>query len=231
MFIGHFGAGFAAKSIDRRPSLGTLFLAAQVSDLLWPVLLLFGIEQVRIDPGNTAFTPLNFIYYPFSHSFLGVLAWGVLFGVLYYLIKRNLKSAVVLGALVLSHWFLDLLTHRPDLPLSFWNNTKVGLGLWNSVILSIVVEGLIFGSGVLLYSIATRARNLRGKITLWSLVTLLTVFYIMNIFGPPPTDTGPIAITGLSQWLLVGWGYWIDRNRTAAAAAAPLRFSRSGETG
>ena len=90
MFIGHFGAGLAAKAVDKRPSLGTLFFAAQFIDLLWPIFLLLGLEQVRIDPGNTAFTPLDFVHYPYTHSFVGVLIWSCLFGVVYFLVRKNL---------------------------------------------------------------------------------------------------------------------------------------------
>lgn len=213
MFIGHFGVGFAAKKIDARPSLGTLFMASQFIDLLWPVLLLLGIEKVQIDPGNTAFTPLNFIYYPFSHGFLSVIIWSVLFGLIYYAIKKRMKSSLLLGGLVLSHWILDLITHRPDLPLFPWHDVKVGFGLWNSVVLTVLVEGLIFIIGSYLYIKATKAENKKGQIGLWSLLTFLIVVYVMNTFGAPPPSTEPIAIVGLSMWLLVAWGYWIDRNR------------------
>src|SRR5688572_25643409 len=106
MFIGHFAIGFAAKKADQRPSLGTYFLAAQFLDLLWPVFLIAGIETVAIDPGNTAFTPLHFISYPYSHSLLAVILWSALFTFIYYLIKRNLPSALLLGLVVFSHWVL-----------------------------------------------------------------------------------------------------------------------------
>ena len=92
MFIGHFGAGLAAKQIDKKPSLGTFFLASQFIDLLWPVLILLGLERVKIDPGNTAITPLDFVYYPFSHSLLSVLIWSGLFGLVYYFLRKNLWS-------------------------------------------------------------------------------------------------------------------------------------------
>ena len=117
MFIGHFGAGLAAKKLDSSPSLGTLFFASQFIDLLWPFFLLMGLESVKIDPGNTAFTPLDFISYPFTHSLAGVLVWSILFGVVYYWRKKQLKTSLILGGLVLSHWVLDFFTHRPDLLL------------------------------------------------------------------------------------------------------------------
>jgi len=213
MFIGHFGAGLAAKQIDNKPSLGTLFLASQFIDLLWPILLLLGLERVKIDPGNTAITPLDFVYYPFSHSFLSVLIWSVLFGLVYYFISKNMKGSLLLGALVLSHWILDLLTHRPDLPLTFWDDFKVGLGLWNSVFFTILIEGAIFVTGAYLYFKCTKAINMTGKLSLWGLLLFLVVIYILNIFGPPPESEKPLGYVGLSQWLLVAWGYWIDKNR------------------
>jgi len=214
MFIGHFAVGFAAKRADSRPSLGTLFFASQFIDLLWPIFLLLGLERVQIEPGNTAFAPLNFVYYPFSHSLFGVLVWAALFAAIYFLIRKNARSAIILGGLVLSHWLLDLLTHRPDLPLAPWSSAKVGLGLWNSVALTLVVEGSLFAAGVYLYAKATRPKNKKGSIGLWSLVGFLSVIYLLNVFGEPPPSAEAIAIAGLSMWLLVAWGYWIDRNRS-----------------
>ncbi len=213
MFIGHFGAGFAAKKIDSGPSLGTMFMASQFIDLLWPILLLLGIERVAVNPGDTAFTPLNFVHYPFSHSFLGVLAWAALFGIVHWSIKRNLRSALLLGALVLSHWFLDLIVHRPDLPLFPWGDVKVGLGMWNSVFLTLIVELLIFSTGVYIYQKTTHAENKTGLFGFWGLVVFLVLVYLMNAFGPPPPSEGPIAYMAFSMWLLIAWGYWIDRNR------------------
>lgn len=214
MFIGHFGVGLAAKKIDHEPSLGTLFFASQFIDLLWPLFLLIGLEKVKIDPGNTAFTPLDFYYYPFSHSFLGVLLWAIAFGIIYFLIKKRIGSSVLLGGLVMSHWVLDLITHRPDLPLFPWSDLKVGFGLWNSIGLTITVEGLIFVVGSYLYFKITKAVNVKGKVGLWSLLVFLCIVYVLNIFRPPPSSAEPIAFVGLSQWLLVAWGYWIDKNRS-----------------
>ncbi len=217
MFIGHFGTGLAAKKLDSKISLGTLFLAAQFIDLLWPIFLLLGIEKVIIEPGNTSFTPLNFISYPYSHSLFGVLIWSLLFGSIYYLNRKNIKSALLLAALVMSHWILDLITHRPDLLIIPWSDIKVGFGLWNSVIFTMLIEGSIFGVGAYLYISCTKAENKKGKIGLWSLLVFLVVIYLMNIFGSPPPSEKAIAVVGLFQWLLVGWAYWIDKNRAPKA--------------
>ena len=213
MFIGHFGVGLAAKKIDSRPSLGTFFMASQFVDLLWPLFLLLGLERVKVEAGNTAFTPLDFIYYPFSHSLLAAIIWGLLFGIIYFLIKKNYKTSILMGLLVLSHWVLDFITHRPDLPLVPWSAYKVGLGMWNSVILTIIVEGSIFIIGAYLYLTCTKAKNKTGKITFWSLIVFLALIYINNIFSSPPPSEEAIGIVGLSQWIIVFWGYWIDRNR------------------
>ena len=213
MFIGHFGVALAAKKIDNKPSLGTLFFAAQFLDLLWPIFVLLSIENVKIDPGNTAFTPLDFVYYPFSHSLLGSLILSVIFGTIYFVIKKNMKSSMLLGALVFSHWILDLITHRPDLPLAFSNSTKMGFGLWNSVALTLIIEGSIFIVGSYLYINTTKAANKKGKIILWSLLVFLSIIYLLNVFGPPPPSVDSIGIAGLSLWLIVAWGYWADRNR------------------
>ena len=211
MFIGHLGAGFAAKSVDKKISLGTLFLASQFIDLLWPILLLLGLESVKIESGDTVVTPLNFISYPISHSMLGVIFWGILFGIVYYLGKKNLRGSILLGALVFSHWLLDLLTHRPDLQLFPWSDYKVGLGLWNSFLGTVIVEGLIFALGVFIFYKVCNLQSKSKIILFWSLVIFLAAVYVMNLFGPPPPSEEPIAIVGLSQWLLIAWAYWIDR--------------------
>lgn len=213
MFIGHFGIGLAAKAIDKKPSLGTLFFASQFIDLLWPILLIFGLEQVKLDLGNTAFTPLDFVYYPFSHSLISVCFLSCLFGAVYFLIKKNIKGSVLLGGLVMSHWVLDLITHRPDLPLTWSNDFKVGFGLWDSVLFTIIIEGGIFLIGSYLYLKNTQAKNRTGSISILSLLVFLIVMYLLNAFGPVPPSIEPIAYVGLSLWLLIAWGYWIDKNR------------------
>jgi len=213
MFIGHFALGFAAKRVAPKPSLGTLLMAAQLIDLLWPVFVILGVESVAIDPGNTAVTPLDFTHYPWTHSLAGVLFWSVLFGGVYYAVRRAAKPALVLGGLVLSHWVLDLISHRPDLPLLPGDGIKVGLGLWQSIIGTVVIEGALFAVGVFLYARATRPRNRAGRLALVGLVTFLVIAYVASIFGPPPPSAEAVAYSGLAMWLLVAWGYWIDRNR------------------
>ncbi len=115
MFIGHFAVGFAAKRVAPRVSLGTLVLSVQLLDLIWPIFLILGIEHVRIDPGNTAFTPLDFYDYPISHSLVTAIGWGALVGIVYFVLRRYALGAWVLAAGVVSHWVLDVISHRADM--------------------------------------------------------------------------------------------------------------------
>ena len=218
MFIGHFGVAFGSKKIVPRVSLGTLILAAQLLDLVWPVLLLLGIEHVRIDPGNTAYTPLEFYDYPVTHSLLLVLLWSLLFGGIYYGIKRQPRGAILVGCAVFSHWVLDFFTHRPDLPVFPWGQTYAGLGLWNSVPATIIVEWTIFIAGIILYATTTRPLDRTGRYAFWGLVAFLVLSAIASMTSPPPPDVNAIAYTSLLLWLLVPWGYWIDRHRQAVLA-------------
>lgn len=215
MFIAHFGVGFGAKSIAPKVSLGTLFLAAQFIDLLWPTLLLFGLEQVRIVPGATVVTPLVFESYPISHSLLAVIGWAVLFGGSHYWLKRDIRNALILGALVVSHWLLDLLVHQPDLPLYPGSTILAGMNAWSSLPLTILLEGSIFATGVWFYARSTTAADTAGRWGLYGLVVFLLFVYTANLFGAPPPNEVAIAWAGHAQWLLVLWGYWIDGHRHA----------------
>lgn len=218
MFIGHFGVGFGLKEAAPRVSLGTLFLAAQFIDLLWPTFLLLGIERVEISPGITNVVPLDFTHYPVSHSLLAVLGWGVGFAMVYWLIRKHVVAAVVCGAAVVSHWFLDLIVHRPDLPILPVGGPFVGLGLWNSLAATMIVETLVFAIGVWLYCRRTKARDRTGSVALWSLVAFLLIIHLGNLFGPPPDNVAAIAWVGQAQWLLVLWALWIDRHREIVRA-------------
>jgi membrane-bound metal-dependent hydrolase YbcI (DUF457 family) len=212
MFIGHFGVGFGAKAAAPKASLGTLFLASQFVDLLWPSLLLIGAERVRIVPGITRVTPLDFESYPISHSLLAVVGWGVLFALVYQAVRKYPRGAVVLAVAVVSHWLLDLIVHRPDLPL-IPGGVRVGFDLWASLPGTLAVETVIFAVGVALYLRKTAARDAVGKWALLALIVFLMVVYFGNLFGPPPPNVTALAWVGQSQWLLILWGYWVDRHR------------------
>jgi hypothetical protein len=213
MFIGHFGAGLIGKKISPVTSLGTLFFASQFIDLLWPTFLLLGIEEVKIVPGITKLTPFDFSYYPYSHSLIAVIIWGFLFGSVHFIFKRNVRAFFLLALLVPSHWILDLIVHRPDLPLSFSSNHYFGLGLWNFPVVAIAVEVAIFILGIYFYIKITTHKNKIGLIGFWGLIIFLSFMYLGNFFSPPPPDTTTIAWAGQAQWIIIFWGYWVDHHR------------------
>ena len=215
MFIGHIALALAAKRATPRVSLATLFLAAQWADVIWPIFLAIGIEQVRIQPGNTPFTPLDFVSYPYSHSLFALVVWGVLFGVVYRAVAGGRNTLWVLAALVISHWVLDWVTHRPDMPL-YPGSAKYGLGLWNSVPATMVIEGLMYVAGLTIYLRATRARDRIGRWGFFSLAAALVVIYLASAFGPPPPTIQALWITALAgAALLTLWAWWADRHRDA----------------
>jgi hypothetical protein len=151
--------------------------------------------------------------------FFAELAWALLVGGVYWLLRRYAAGALVLAACVVSHWALDLIVHRPDLPIAPGVATRVGLGLWSSLPGTLIVESLVFGAGVLLYARATRARDRAGSYGLWALVVFLAIIYAANLFGPPPPSVPAIAWAGQAQWLIVVLGFWVDRHRIARVAS------------
>lgn len=215
MFLGHIGVALAAKRAAPRTSLGTLVAASVWIDLVWPGLLLAGVERVRIDPGNTAVTPLDFERYPFTHSAPAVVVWALAFGTVYLARTGYRRGAIVAGLLVASHWVLDAIVHRPDLPLG-WEGPKVGLGLWNSIPATVAVELGLLAAGLVLYVRGTSRRDATGRWALALLVAFVVAIYLANVFGPPPPSAKAVAIGGFAQWLLVAWAAWIDRHRGAA---------------
>jgi membrane-bound metal-dependent hydrolase YbcI (DUF457 family) len=215
MFIGHIGVALAAKKVAPKPSLGTLVLAAQLVDGIWPVFLLLGWEQVQIIPGITAVTPLLFVSYPYTHSLVACVAWGALLGGAYYALRRDRNGAFWLFVLVLSHWVLDFISHRADMPL--WpGGPRVGLGLWYSIPATLVTEFALFGFGVWTYTQVTRPRDRMGSVLFWVFIASLAVLYLMSVFGPPPPSVQVLAMSGLLGWLFLAWAYWIDRHRQPA---------------
>jgi membrane-bound metal-dependent hydrolase YbcI (DUF457 family) len=215
MFIGHYALGLAAKGVEPRLSLAVLLAAPELVDLLWPVFVLAGVEHVEVSPGNTAFTPLAFTYYPWSHSLVMSIAWAAASAAIVFLCDGTWRAAGVVGALVASHWALDFLTHRSDMPL--WpDGPRVGLGLWRSVPATFAVEVSMFAAGIVLYARATRARDRVGTWSLVGLLGLLFVAYIGNALGPPPPSATAVVVSALALWLVPLWGYWIERHRLAA---------------
>ena len=177
-------------------------------------MVLLGDERVVVRPGATAFTPLDFVSYPYSHSLLALCVWGIAFGGCYALLRRaRLPAAVTLALLVVSHWLLDYLTHRPDLPLTLTGHGRYGLGLWNSIPGTLAVETSIFVAGLMLFLRQTTGCDRIGSIGLWALAVFLILVYLAAAFGPPPPDAAAVAWSAQAMWLIVAWGYWVDTHR------------------
>jgi hypothetical protein len=213
MFIGHIGVALAGKRVAPRTSLGSLVAAAQLLDLLWPVFLLAGIEHVRIALGITRVVPFDFYDYPISHSLVMAALWGAVFASIYWLRSRDAQAALVMGALVVSHWVLDFASHRPDMPLLPVGGPKLGLGMWNSWAATLTIEPAIYIAGVVLYARATRARDGIGRWAFWSLIVFLAVMWTASLVAPPPPSVRAVAIGSLSVYLFVWWAWWADRHR------------------
>jgi FtsH-binding integral membrane protein len=214
MFIGHFAVAFAAKRAAPEVSLGTLFMAAQLADLIWPTLVLLGLERFEVRPGITAVTPLDFVHYPYSHSLVALVAWGALLGAAFVIARKGrFTTALLLAAIVVSHWLLDVATHRPDMPLTLGGTERLGFGLWNSIVLTAIVEGTLFAVCLYIYSKRTQPVDATGRWAYVGLVVFLVVIYIANLWGPPPPSTTAVAWSAQAIWLIVAWAYWIDRHR------------------
>jgi hypothetical protein len=212
MFIGHFALALAAKSKARRQSLGMLTLAAEWVDLIWPVLLLLGWETVAITPNANPFLSLDFTSYPWTHSLVMGVLWALLLGGVVLARSRDAGGAFLVGGLVISHWFLDFATHRPDMPL--WpGGLRIGLGLWRSVPATLVVEGAMFVIGSAIYLRSTRARDRTGRLATWGYLLFLGAVYAVTAKGTPPPNVRVLAFTGLALWLLPLWAWWADRHR------------------
>jgi len=205
VFIGHAALALAAKPLAPGANLGVALAATYWLDLVWPVLVVLGIERVEVDPGNTAFTPLDFVHYPWTHSLAAALAWSALFAIACWKLGR--RAALVMGLLVFSHWALDALSHRPDLPLWPGSVTMIGLGLWNSVAGTLLVESALFAAGVAIYL----RHSAKAALAFWLLIALFVVAYLGAAFGPPPPSASAVAASALALWLLPVWGWWIER--------------------
>lgn len=213
MLLGHYGVALAAKRYAPRTSLGTLILAAQLLDLLWPAFLLIGWERVHIAPGLMRASPLDFERYPISHSLLMAAVWAVLLGGGYNVFRRYPRGAAAIAVAVVSHWVLDLVVHRPDLPLWPGSSTKLGLSLWNSIGATIFIELALLGAGVVMYAGVTRPRDSMGTRLVSAFVAVLLLIFVSALFMPPPTSERAVAVVTLASWLFVPFGYWIERHR------------------
>ena len=213
MFIGHFAVGFGLKRAAPRTSLGILIASTVWADILWSIFLLLGWEHVRIAPGDTKFTPFDLYDYPWSHSLFMTLVWALGLGLLYRALRRDQAGSWAIALGVISHWILDWLTHRPDMPV-YPGGPKLGVHLWNSITGTMTVELLMLTVGVWLYIRTTRARDRIGRWAFWTYVGFLLFIYIADRFGPLPENTRQVAWTGLvGTIVLLLWPWWFDRHR------------------
>ena len=216
MFVGHLAAALAGKRAEPSVSLGWYVGAATALDLLWPIFLLLGLEQVRIAPGATAFTPLVFESYPWSHSLLMDCVWGAALGGLALWAGARRRAAWIVAALVVSHWALDFASHAPDMPL--WpGGPRFGLDLWRSIPATLLVEGALWSAGLVLYLKGRRARDWIGRIAFWSLVGISTVMWILGPWSPPPATPRQLGWFALIGWIIVPWAALADRHYTLHA--------------
>jgi len=215
MFIGHFAVGFAAKKFAPRTSMAALLSAPLFLDLLWPVFLLLGWEHVRLDPGNTRYTPLDFYDYPWSHSVLMSIVWATAFTLIYHFMAHYWPGTIAIWIGVVSHWFLDWISHRPDMPLYPGGDTRLGLGLWNSIVGTMVVEIVMLVIGVWLYVHSTSARDRIGRYAFAAYIAFLLVVYIGDRFSGPPPSVEAIAWTSVAgSLIMIPWVWWFDHHRT-----------------
>ena len=212
MFVGHLAVAFIGKRAAPSVSLGWHMAAVTALDLIWPFLLLAGVETVTIQSGATAFTPLVFDSYPWSHSLMMSVVWAA---VLYALARwrgASKQAAMVLGILVVSHWVLDFVSHAPDMPLWPGGSPRFGLGLWNSIPATLVVEGLLWVAGITVYLKVRRPLRWQGVLAFWSFVAVCTLMWIAGPWSPPPPSVRSLAWFGLIGWLVIPWSAWADRH-------------------
>ena len=218
MFIGHYGPGFAIKAIRPAIPLWLVFIAVQLVDVAWAALVLLGIEKVRIVPGITASNPLDLYYMPYTHSLVAAVLWAVAASILCKPVRgvRNWSAAAWIGAAVFSHWILDLLVHRPDLPL-YGDAMKVGLGIWNYPAIALSLEAFLLFGGMIMYLRRSKAINAIGRFGPPAFGILMLAIQSYVFFGPPPTSPGAAATTALVSYVVfAAVAQWLDRQRSHA---------------
>jgi len=215
MFIGHYGPAFLVKRADRTIPLWVLFVAVQFLDVLWAPFVLLGIEKVRIVPGFTKASPLDLYYMPYTHGLLTTIGWSIVFGGAYQLIARpsTTRASILVGLAVFSHWVLDFLVHRPDLPL-YDNSAKVGLGLWNIPTIELPLEALLL-LGAMWWCYR---ENLRRAIGTFVFGVLLVALQVYSFFAPPPPTDKAMAATAFISYIVLAIVIWWLQDRKPSAA-------------
>jgi hypothetical protein len=232
MFLGHYGAALALKRLEPKISLGTLFIAAQLVDLLWGIFLLLGWEHVRVLPDDNPLLELQFYDYPISHSLVGALGWGLAAAALYYSwptrdTTRHWQAAALVGAAVASHWFLDVIVHVRDLPLAGNDSPKLGLGLWRHLGLSVALELVVLGAGLAVYVARRSRRHPVRPLRLAVVMVLLVATYAASLLGPPPPSVLVIGASDIVFMLALGaLAAWADRAATPLELAAAAHAAR-----
>jgi hypothetical protein len=225
MFIGHYGASFIAATSPKAPRLGTLFIAAQLLDFGFFGLMLAGVEHMRFVPGITVMNPMDLYDMPWTHSLVGALGWSAGFALLLWLWRRNSMTALIGGAVVLSHWMLDLLVHRPDLTIA-GSPPTLGLGLWNHPGIEIPLELALAFGGLAWFAARTRARDWQGHVSIVALAVAMAAFQAINwLAAQPATMVDPVPptvpLTGLFAYaVLAAIAWWVS-------IARPIRASTS----
>lgn len=217
MFLGHYGVALALKRAEPKVSLGTLFAATQLADLLWGCFLLLGWEHVRIVPNPNPLLTLEFIDYPISHSLVGAIGWGIAAAIVYYSwptrnTTRQWQASLLVGIVAASHFVLDFLVHLPDLSVRGGDSLKVGLGLWNHFGVSVALEFVMLAAGMVIYVTFRSRRHPVRPFRLAVVVGLLVAVYLASLFGPPPPNVPAIAVADIVFLLLMtALGAWADR--------------------
>lgn len=201
MFVGHYGVSFAAKPAAARVPLWVWFIAVQWLDVVWSVLVLAGVEKLRIVPGFTEANALDLYYMPYSHSLPGSLVLSLAFGGIVALFAAGSRTttALLVAAAAFSHWLLDLVVHVPDLPL-YDNAAKVGFGLWRHVGLSFPLELIVLGLGAWLYARNVAFAGARGRLVFAGFVVLLAALQVYDNFGPLPASPEGMAVMALALY-------------------------------
>jgi hypothetical protein len=226
MFIGHFAVGFAAKKFAPRTSLALLIAAPIFCDILWPFFLLLGWEHFRIVSGITRYNSFDLYDFAWSHSLLMSIVWATVFSAIYYCLARYSPGATAIWLGVVSHWILDWITHRPDMPLYPGGGPRLGLGLWNSIAGTMVVEISMLAVAVWLYARTTRDRDRIGQYAFLSYVLLLLVLYISDRFSTEPPSVNDIIWPGIiAEVVLLAWAWWFDHHRVSRSEPAAILSS------
>lgn len=213
MLVGHLAVGLLAKRIEPRVSLGTWTLAAFLADLVTFPLLVAGVEHFESVPGAELNRTIgrDIVY---SHSLLMNVIWGALFAAAYFLRRPYPRGAWLLFAVVVSHWVLDVLSHRPDIPLAPGMSQVYGFELWSSLPATLIVEGGFWLLALVLYARATRPKKRIGAYAFWAGVALITLVWYGNIHGGMDPNPVKAGVSGLILFaLMVAWAYWINRLR------------------